>query len=175
MGSTDQTPDQEDTNTKGQLVAEIDNRLQFVTVISIFFCTLLYSFFRSINRTDADSNKALTKWAGVAGAYLLNYLLFETFRSRMRVPVLKFVNVLTLLGMALFVLPIFVIATVDSTHWLPAELWLAQKSFIGIIVAPFAILFLFYGVMGNTIADRIWRTAKRLWELRRRGAKTKAN
>jgi hypothetical protein len=40
-----------DNTSRAVLIDEVEKRLQFNVFVSIFFCTLLYSFFRSMGRT----------------------------------------------------------------------------------------------------------------------------
>lgn len=54
-----------ENTSRAVLIAEVESRLQFNVFVSIFFCTLLYGFFRSLDKPDVEANKILVHWAAV--------------------------------------------------------------------------------------------------------------
>jgi hypothetical protein len=111
----------EDKTARAVLIAEAENRLQFNVFVSIFFCTLVYSFFRSINKDDVAANTALRNWAAVPTYYLLNYVLFVYGRSVIPEWWLEVIDVLLLIGSAFFILPMSIIAAAQA-KWSHMEL-----------------------------------------------------
>lgn len=113
------------------LIAEVEDRLQFNVFVSIFFCTLLYSFFRSLDKPDVDANKVLLHWAVVPALYFLGYVVFEYGRSVITDFWLKCTHAMLLIGSALFVLPMILMA-LSEAKWFRIEIVLGILSFWGI-------------------------------------------
>jgi hypothetical protein len=125
-------PSAENTS-RAALIVEAENRLQFNVFVSIFFCTLLYSFFRSLDKPDVDANKILIYWAAVPASYLLCYVFFEYGRSVITEFWLKCIRGLVLMGAALFVLPMILMAFSEA-KWFRIELLLGVLSLWGVAI-----------------------------------------
>jgi hypothetical protein len=121
------------------LIAEVENRLQFNVFVSIFFCTLLYSFFRSIDKPDPEANKALLHFAEVTALYLMSYVVFECGRSKIPEWWLKLISGLMVFCTALYVLPTSIIAAVEA-KWLQVEVLLALLSLRGIVIMALLLI-----------------------------------
>jgi hypothetical protein len=125
--------------SRGVLIAEAENRLQFNVFVSIFFCTLLYSFFRSVGRDDVPANTVLVHWAAVPALHLLSYVFFEYGRAVITDFWLKRVNALLLVCSALFVLPMILMAAIEA-KWYRFELWLGILSLWGIAILALLLI-----------------------------------
>ncbi len=132
MNGKTEMPTSENTS-RAVLIAEVESRLQFNVFVSIFFCTLLYSFFRSIGKDDVMANTVLRDWAAVPAFYLLTYVFCECGRSLIPKGWLKRIDVLLLIGTALFVLPMILMAAVEA-KWLRIEVLLGLFSLWGIAI-----------------------------------------
>src|SRR5882724_4292483 len=122
-----------DNTSRAVLITEVEDRLQFNVFVSIFFCTLLYGFFRSLDKPDVEANKILVHWAAVPASYLLTYVFFECGRSLIPKGWLKGIDVLLLVGTGLFVLPMILMAAVEA-KWLRIEVLLGLSSLWGIAI-----------------------------------------
>src|SRR5690242_19388898 len=113
--------------SRASLISEVENRLQFNVFVSIFFSTLLYSFFRAIDKPEADAQKALLQWTGVTAAFLVTNVFFEAGKSVIPQHWLKGINVLVLVGAGFFVLPMLLMAGFEA-HWFRIEILLGVFS-----------------------------------------------
>jgi hypothetical protein len=157
MNGKTEMPTAEHTSRQA-LIAEMENRLQFNVFVSIFFCTLLYSFLRSLDKSDVEANKILVHWAAVPACYLLGYIVFESGKSMIVQWALKLTSFLLLVASALFVLPMSMIAAADA-KWFRMELWLAILSFQGIpIIALLPLVPVVCGIGAGLCAR--WREEK---------------
>jgi hypothetical protein len=119
--------------SRASLIAEVENRLQFNVFVSIFFSTLLYSFFRAIDKPEADAQKALLQWTGVTAAFLVTYVFFQAGKSVIPQRWLKGIDVLVLVGAGFFVLPMLLMAGFEA-HWFRIEVLLGVFSLWGVII-----------------------------------------
>jgi hypothetical protein len=157
MNGKTEMPTAENTS-RAVLIAEAENRLQLNVFVSIFFCTLLYSFYRSLDKSDVQANKILVHWAAVPACYLLSYIVFESGKSMIVQWALKLTSFLLLVASALFVLPMSMIAAADA-KWFRMELLLGILSFQGIpIIALLLNLPIMIGIGAGLKAE--WREEK---------------
>jgi hypothetical protein len=144
------------------LITDVENRLQFNTFVSIFFCTLLFSYFRSQDKPDVEANKILVHWALVPAFYLMSYVIFESGKGLLSRVWLKTTNILLLICSGLFVMPMAVTAAVEA-KWYRAELLLTILSFRGIFIAAILLPVPMYLGIGVGIEERLsgWMRSRR--------------
>jgi len=96
-------------NTK--IISEIQNRIQFGTMIAIFFSGMLYYFFNIFDKDNA--NYVTLSYSGVVAFYLVTFCLFELEKKKMNMKLLKWINRLSLLGIFLFIIPISYLTSIN--------------------------------------------------------------
>src|SRR3984885_14009520 len=98
-----------------ELTTQIENRLQFLITISIFFPVLLYSFFQTFGESEKDSNAILLKAASLVFVYLIDYILFLIVKKDIGDKRMRWLNILVIVGIASFILPISLTAYLGPT------------------------------------------------------------
>jgi hypothetical protein len=133
------------------LTDRIENRLQLVLTISIFFPAILYSFFKFVGEPDQSSNSIFLKASTLIIAYLLDYLLFVLLKNFISSGWLKLINILVLLGIASFVTPlIFATSGYATLPIILAEL-LRASNLLPSILAIAIFLFICIGGAAKTL------------------------
>jgi hypothetical protein len=93
------------------LVKEIENRFTLIIGISMFFPALVLTFFRFVKQSDDMSNAVFLTWAGLIGFYLLAYVFFQVLKNKMGEGWLRWLDILSLIEIGLFVFPVAVFAS----------------------------------------------------------------
>jgi len=123
-------------NNHQNLIAEIENKIQFLVMIAIFFPAVMYYFFNIYDRSNAD--KVALSYVGIVAAYLVNYIFFETFKSKIKTNILKKINFLALIGISTFLLPVIylsLIVTQPSVLLFMMQI-LFKISLCGLMIVP---------------------------------------
>lgn len=108
-----------------EFIKEIENRLQLVITISIFFLAIISYFFKSRGADEVRVNEIVLSYGIILVFYLLNYILFEIFRLKIKEVFLKWINWSLLFGIAVFIFPISVFCARDiESSFLPADFML---------------------------------------------------
>lgn len=131
-------------NIHKELIKEIENRLQFVITISIFFLALISYFFKSLGENESKINDMLRSWGGIIVFYLLSYLFFEFFKREIRGKFLKVLDFSLLIGIFAFVMPIAVLCTKEFKSFSiieSANIFLFKTSLYALPLISILILF----------------------------------
>ncbi len=128
------------------LIREIEEKLEFVITLSVFFPSLLYNLFKLANKTEQKSNDIVVSWSVVVSIYLLNYIVFQFIKNKVPEKLLKIFKIILLIGISSYIIPILYIAIYKNNpiHGLTAFLF--KASIWGLPAIPtllFAILLLF--------------------------------
>lgn len=139
------------SNQSEKTIAQIENRLQFVVTLNVFFVTLMYGISILAGNTESISQNSSIQGSLIVFFYLLNYVVFEIWGKKMKEKGLKWINGSVLAGIACFVVPILFIAlsTAKSQPVVPA--WIAyidnitltpifMASLYGLFIVPLLIL-----------------------------------
>jgi hypothetical protein len=102
-----------------KILASISNRFRTVLTVAILFPTLMGAFGKTSYSLD---------WAYAIGFYLLSYVIYEAINFRIGHYWLLWINNFLLAGIAVYILPIFVITW--SKDWIP--LWAVYSFLISI-------------------------------------------
>ena len=70
-------------NNHQSLITEIQNRIQFLVMIAIFFPAVVYYFFNIYDKSNAD--KIALSYAWLVAAYLLTYIFFEILKNKIKI------------------------------------------------------------------------------------------
>jgi len=97
------------------MVEKIENRLQFLITISIFFPFVLYSFFKEVDETEKSASGMLLKASTLVAAYLVSYLVFLVADKYISEKWIRYLNILVLLGIASFIFPIWFTSWLGTT------------------------------------------------------------
>ncbi len=122
-----------------ELISEIRNRIQFLVTIAIFFSGVLYYFFNVFDKNNAS--RIALQYALIVIFYLLSYFFFELFKNKINKTFLAFINVLTLLGVVVFIIPIFYLGVLKNELSGFIDIILFNISIWGLFIIP-ALIFL---------------------------------
>jgi len=116
-----------------ETIKEIQDRFRFILLVAIFFYTVM-SKLSDIYSND-KSGEFTVSYAGLVAFYFIVYFLFEIFKKEIGSFWLKTINILTLVGIGIFILPIILISLADK---IPANLLLVvfKLPFGGILIMP---------------------------------------
>lgn len=129
-----------------EIIKEIQDRIQFIIVISIFFPAVMQYFFNIYDKTKADST-ALS-YTTLVGLYLVFYILFEILKNKISIIWLKMINILMLVGIGLFFIPILFLSLVEKLPNFPILLTLFTSSLYGLLIIPsLLIIFILWSVL----------------------------
>ncbi len=122
------------------LIVEIQNRIQFLVTIAIFFTVVLSYFFNIYDKSNA--NRVALSYVGVVAVYLLTYLCFEISRSKIKTNCLKIINIITFISIGTFLLPIIYLSLIVAR---PSTLLfimqtLFQTSLYSLMIVPILLL-----------------------------------
>ncbi len=110
---------------RGELIKSIEERIQLALVISIFFPSLLSTFFSSAKEATLGlvSKSTLPEFM-LVGIYLFCYAVFQSIK-RKKIPdnLLRFINTLVLGGIVFFIIPIIFFATMDPNMPIASLNW----------------------------------------------------
>lgn len=95
-----------------KLITEIENKIQFVTIISIFFSGVVYYFFNIYDKNNSD--KIALSFGLIVFLYLIVYLLFDILKNKVGAWYLKCINIILRFGIATFLLPIIYLGLVKN-------------------------------------------------------------
>jgi magnesium-transporting ATPase (P-type) len=121
---------EENKNNTGT-VTEIQNRLQLIITIAIFFSAVVYNFFNIYDKTKSDS--VALSYGILVVFYLLAYFLFEIRKNKIVANRLKIINVLMLVGVVMFSIPILYMTSVGRLH---NSLILLVLSLVSLYILP---------------------------------------
>ena len=127
-------------NNHQNLIAEIENKIQFLVMIAIFFPAVVYYFFNIYDKSNAD--KIALSYAWLVAAYLLTYIFFEILKNKIKIIFLRVINILTLVGVSTFLLPITQLSLIgtQSSVLLFIMQILVKISLYGLIIVPVGLL-----------------------------------
>jgi len=127
-------------NNHQSLITEIQNRIQFLVMIAIFFPAVVYYFFNIYDKSNAD--KIALSYAWLVAAYLLTYIFFEILKNKIKIIFLRVINILTLVGVSTFLLPITQLSLIgtQSSVLLFIMQILVKISLYGLIIVPVGLL-----------------------------------
>lgn len=86
------------------LIGDVKSKFYLLIAIASFFPTVLYSFFQ-INAAD-QSNNIFLKASSLVIYYLISYIYFEVIKNRTSTKWIKWLDVLLLIAIASFILPL---------------------------------------------------------------------
>jgi hypothetical protein len=106
--------------SKENLISEIENKLQFIVTLAIFFGGFVVAAFDFWGIKDFQTLRKSWQWYGIVAALLICYVLFQFIKNNLDIFTLKTMRHLLILGIASFIGPIGFILSVGSTmgHWL---------------------------------------------------------
>lgn len=127
-----------------EFIKEIENRLQFVITISIFFFGLISYISKSINVNVNEVNLAIVPFIIIIALYLLDYFCFEIGGLKIvKERVFLWINRLVLFGIFIYIIPLIVFAMGNmniSPDLLAIIKVLFNSSLYGLIIIPFFVL-----------------------------------
>jgi len=115
------------TETRKELIKEAEGRLEFAIMLSIFFPTMIYALFRSVNETDQKASEMVLSWSLITVGYLVSFCVLKLCKNQAKDFFVKATNILSLVGIASFVFPIYYLAVYKN---------IITKSFAGYSFAP---------------------------------------
>ncbi|MDD4900540.1 MAG: type II secretion system protein [Patescibacteria group bacterium] len=127
---------------KKTIIKEIENRIQFVIVVAMFFSGVMYNFFNIYDKTKSDN--IVLSYSIVIAIYFVIYIFFELTKDKLSLLWLKRVSALTLVGIGTFIIPV---SFMSSAAKLPNSwiiLILYQLSFWGTAIVPCIIFFILF-------------------------------
>jgi hypothetical protein len=89
-----------------EAIKEVQDRFRFILLIAIFFYTILS------NGSNENKAELSIYYGGLVGMYFLAFFLFEILKNRFNNFWLKVINILTLVGIGIFITPIFLMVFV---------------------------------------------------------------
>ena len=125
-------------NNHRNLIAEIRNRIQFLVMIAIFFSGLLYNFFNVYDKTK--SNNVALSYGMLVALYLIVYLLFEIRKNKINADWLERINILTLVGVGMFLIPIIFVSSAEKIPNSSILLILYWLSLHGLLIVPLLLI-----------------------------------
>ncbi len=139
-------------NKHKELIARAENHLQFLTTISIFFPTVLYSFFKAVGEQDQSANNIFLKASTLITFYIISYLAFTTGGKNMSGKWLQWLDVLILIGVVSFVIPIIFATNIGATisTWMTYALVASLSLQTGMSVVIF-IFIIFFSTIGRKL------------------------
>lgn len=142
-----------------ELIKEIDTKLQFVIMLSIFFPTFLLVFLQGSGVGDQSLGKNII-WFFPVGLYLINYLFFTGIKNKkIGDRALKFLKSLVLVGVFVFVFPVCSLAVNYTggqfSSWY--EYFSFKISLYGLIIVPAFILVYLLLVTFWIVKDKIFK------------------
>ena len=124
----------------------VESRIQFATTIAIFFPSVVYGLSKIAGNSEQSTNETVLNLGIVIVAYIVDYVFFQILKSWMTEKWLKTIDVMTLIGIASFIVPILLIAvykneTLDSLtlYSFAASLYISMA--IPILIAGILIIF----------------------------------
>lgn len=122
---------------KDRLVDKIEVRLQFALVIVIFFLTVF-------------PDSLLPGGSILVVGYIINYIFFAVRGDKIKDKYLRVINIITLVGMGSFVIPLTLLALSTQKGVLPAweaYTWMGSSliSILLMFVAPLSLLVVLVG------------------------------
>ena len=95
-------------NNRKELIKEIENRLQFVITIAIFFGTSIFYIFKAANKSDVETSNTILPYGLLIALYLIDYFCFGKIRYKIVEKDLEIISTLILFGVLSFTIPIFI-------------------------------------------------------------------
>jgi hypothetical protein len=127
-------------NQQEQLKVGIENRLQFIVTLAVFYSTLIY-FFVSVDATAGKAAEALLEWSLPIGFYVAGYVLFQIFKNGLGQTTLAWINRFLIAAVACFVVPVVLLASIHLIQPQPKYVgWLFIISSVGMLVLPLIIM-----------------------------------
>jgi putative flippase GtrA len=97
---------------------EVENRLQLLITISLFFPVLLYDLAKVIGQSDGQALVPSVQVSILVGFYLLNYVLFQVRKRDLKEKSLRRIGEWLLVAMVSFIVPIMGIV-LGTLNYLP--------------------------------------------------------
>lgn len=136
--------------SKERLAEKVENRLQFVITISVFFGALLYNFFKFTNTNELDSNGIVLQESSLVVVFICSYLLFSIYSKKIPVKWLKRLDHLVLFSVGCFVFPMIVMA--DKLQRIPFYISIPMSCSMYLLTGTSLltlVLIVFFGVKRN--------------------------
>lgn len=128
-------------------IIEVENRLGLVLVIAVFFPTFLIT----LGVSSGNANQ----WSSLVATYIAAYCFFQIFKKKIGNSSLRWINRAVLLGMVLYIQPIFLFSTLinQKVGWLNysslmLSLWALP------FVAALVLVLIFMGWIRGIIDER---------------------
>lgn len=131
-------------NENKDLISEIQNRLNLLVVISVFFPVMISALYELVD--PERSAKMMLFWSIPAGFYILYYFFFEILKDRIGTNLLKATSFSLLIGMLNFIIPIILIS-VYQNETITTYTWtfnLIKGSIIAIPIIPIVVSGIYY-------------------------------
>ncbi len=86
-----------------EIIKEIQDRFRFILLVAIFFYTILS------DGSVGNQAELSVSYGGLIGFYFLVFFLFEILKNRLNIFWLRKINILTLVGIGIFIAPILLL------------------------------------------------------------------
>ena len=97
------------------LIQEVENKIQTVFTISIFFPTLIYTVSKLVGKTEIEASQFIINWSYIIVPNLISYVFFQIGKNHIKEKLLKWLNNLFLLCIGLFIFPTLLLVSSTST------------------------------------------------------------
>lgn len=126
---------------KKELISEVQQRIQFLVLVAIFLSGLFYNFFNKYAKYESDN--FVLSFGVIIAIYFSIYILFEITKNKISDKFLKILDVVILVGIGFFVIPILFLGLVDKLPNLSFILLIYKFGLWGVIlIIPAIILFI---------------------------------
>jgi len=137
---------EEERKNNSEIIKEIQDRFRFILLVAIFFYTVM-SKLSDIYNNDKLGELTIT-YAGVVAIYFVIYFLFEIFKNECNLFSLKAINIFTLAGVGMFIMPIILFSLMGRIPTQPLLL-VFKFSIWGIMLIPIAFAGIFSWALGS--------------------------
>jgi len=125
---------------------EVNDLLQFTTMLSIFFISIIDILFKYANSTPQEVGSTQLKWIGAVMLLIICFLAFKMFNNHFSERVLKVSKILLFIEISLFIPVIFILSIYLNTITSYFALYSLKTSLIGMMVIPVFLLGSFMGL-----------------------------
>ena len=121
---------------------DIESRFSLLITISLFFPILLSNLSAVAGQPAEKGSLLLVQTSAVVGMYMIDYILFQARKNMLSSKSLKRVNVVLLVALSIFIIPILGLTTLAFAlpPWIAAAvMWLSVTAMPFVLAMPPAV------------------------------------